>query len=265
MRLSTRWNTTDGAGIASYTKRILIPVLGNCTGLHAVNRHLNNSQPNSNNMKKISMSAASLWMMGALTSIVFMVSCKGKDYKDTDATTDSLQAKMAADSIARAEALKTDSLATANAPVVSTLPGTAKPNPAKKRGKGSIVYQIDKDYEARYNRIPIQINNDGIYSRAEVRPSYPGGEKALTKFIQENIIYPEGAIDEGVEGRVDVMFAVDENGRVYTPVVTGDRAGYGLDEEATRVVSKMPTWNPGQIKGKNVKSYYTLPITFRID
>lgn len=216
-------------------------------------------------MKQIKMSALSIWMMGALTSVVFMTSCKSKDYKDADATTDSLQAQMRADSIARQEAVKVDSLSNANTPVVSNLPGTAKPNPAKRRGKGSIIYQVDKDYETRYNRIPIQVNNEGIYSRAEVRPSFPGGEKALAKFIQDNIVYPENAIEEGVEGRVEVMFAVDENGRVYTPVVTGDRAGYGLDEEATRVVSKMPTWNPGQIKGRNVKSYYTLPITFQIN
>jgi protein TonB len=141
-------------------------------------------------MKKISKSTLSLWMMGALSSVVIMVSCKSKDYKDTDATADSLQAKIMADSAAAQEARKTEALANANTPVVSTLPGTAKPNPAKKRGKGSIIYQIDKDYEARYNRIPIQVNNEGIYSRAEIKPSYPGGDKALTKFIQENIVYP---------------------------------------------------------------------------
>lgn len=217
-------------------------------------------------MKKTTMSALSLCMVGAVTGMVLMVSCKGKDYKETDTTTDSLQAKMAADSVATANAVKVDSMATAKKPPVSTtLAGTAKPNPAKKRGKGSVVYTWGKDYETRYNALPIEMNNQGIYSRTEIKPSYPGGEKALAKFIQDNIVYPQAAIDEGVEGRVEVMFAVDENGKVYTPVVTGNRAGYGLDEEATRVVSKMPTWNPGQIKGKNVKSYYTLPITFQIN
>ena len=217
-------------------------------------------------MKKITTCALSLFLIGAVTGMVLMVSCKGKDYKETDATTDSLQAKMAADSAATVNAVKPDSIAiTQTPPVSTTLAGTAKPNPAKKRGKGSAVFTGGKDYETRYNARPIEMNNQGIYSRAEIKPSYPGGEKAMVKFIQDNIVYPQAAIDEGVEAKVEVMFAVDENGKVYTPVVTGDRAGYGLDEEATRVVSKMPTWNPGQIKGKNVKSYYTLPITFRIN
>lgn len=220
-------------------------------------------------MKKIKSGALSLLAMSAISGIVLMSSCKSKDYKDSDATTDSMQAQMTADSLARAQAASTavapSEAMSSTTPVTSSLPGKAKPNPAKRKGKASVIYQVDKDYETRYNRIPISVNNEGVYSRAEIRPSYPGGDKALAKFIRDNIVYPQNAIDEGVEGQVEVMFAVDENGRVYTPVVTGDRVGYGLDEEAARVVAKMPTWNPGQIKGKNVKSYYTLPITFRLD
>ncbi len=207
--------------------------------------------------------------MGAVTSVLLMVSCKSKDYKDTDATTDSMQAKMMADSAAKANAVITptpmDTVTATPPPVSKSLAGALKPNPAKKHGKGRVVFQTDKDYETRYSSMPIEMNNAGIYNRAEIKPTFPGGEAALAKFIQNNINYPEQALDEGVEGRVEVMFAVDENGKVYTPVVKGSRAGYGLDEEATRVVSKMPTWNPGQIKGKNVKSYYTLPITFQIN
>jgi protein TonB len=215
-------------------------------------------------MKKTSMRVLSLFMMGAVTSVLLMVSCKSKDDKDADATADSLQAKRIADSTAQAEAITADSLA-GRPSLSTTVAGSFKPNPAKKRGKASVYYQFDKDYDIRYSTIPIEMNTEGIYSRAEIKPSYPGGEKALAKFIQENIVYPETAIDEGVEGTVEVVFAVDENGRVYTPSIKGGKAGYGLDEEATRVVSKMPTWNPGQIKGRNVKSYYSLPISFVIN
>jgi protein TonB len=231
--------------------------------LHAARQILYNLIQN--NMKKTSMRVLSLFMMGAVTSVLLMVSCKGKDYKEeADATADSLRAVAMADSVAKAEAIKAEALA-ANPSVSTTVGGSFKPNPAKKRGKASVVYQLDKDYDIRYSTIPIEINSQGIYSRAEIKPTYPGGEKALARFIQDNINYPESAIDEGVEGTVEVVFAVDENGRVYTPYIKGSRAGYGLDEEATRVVSKMPTWNPGQIKGRNVKSYYSLPISFVIN
>lgn len=220
-------------------------------------------------MKTFNKSAISVWMMGAATGVLLIASCKGKDYKETDETPvatvslDSNQAKMRADSMANATT--TTVIDSPPPPLSTALAGRLKPNPAKKHRKGTVVYTTDRNWEDQYNKMTIQINNQGIYNRAEIRPSYPGGEQALAKFIRDNINYPEQAIDEGVEGTVEVQFAVDEHGKVYTPMVKGERAGYGLDEEAARVVAKMPTWNPGQIKGKNVKSYYTLPITFRLD
>jgi TonB family protein len=215
-------------------------------------------------MKRSNLNPLSLFMMGAVTCVIFTVSCKSKEYKDSDATTDSLQAKMMVDSAAKADSARVAAM-TADTSMATSMAGSLKPNPAKKRGKGKVIFLVDKDYDQRYSTMPIEMNTEGIYSRAEIRPTFPGGEAALAKFIQNNINYPQAAIDEGVEGRVEVIFAVDENGKVYTPVIKGKRAGYGLDEEATRVVSRMPTWNPGQIKGKNVKSYYTLPITFQIN
>lgn len=216
------------------------------------------------------MRTLSVWTMGAVTSVLLMTGCKSKDYKETDATSDSLQAKITADSIAALQSTVT----TVDTPgaVISMTPshteestvGIAKPNPKKKKGKGSAIYIANKNWEAQYNKLAMEMDKEGIYSRTEIKPSYPGGETALAKFIQGHIEYPDRALDEGVEGTVEVMFAVDENGKVYTPFVKGNRQGYGLDEEATKVVSQMPRWNPGQIKGKNVKSYYTLPISFQI-
>ncbi|HEX4851240.1 MAG TPA: hypothetical protein VFV08_10555 [Puia sp.] len=36
------------------------------------------------------------------------------------------------------------------------------------------------------------------------------------------------------------------------------------DEEAISVVSRMPDWKPGKVKGKSVKSRLELPITFQL-
>lgn len=208
-------------------------------------------------MKKFNNKVLSI-MIGLVMIVFVMISCKsGMDSKE--ATADSIQAKITADSImlVQEEAAKK----------TMVTEGTAKPNPAKKRGKGMIVFQTDleKEYEQQYANMTIEMDKEGIYNRTEIRPSYPGGQKALAKFIQDYIVYPEIAIDNGVEGDVGVIFAVDENGKVYTPMIKGDKVGYGLDEASLNVVSKMPRWNPGQIKGKNVKSYYTLPISFKIN
>lgn len=143
--------------------------------------------------------------------------------------------------------------------------GIAKPNPAKKGGKGKVVIVSNPPVVKSAINAPMIMDNDGYYDRVDILPSYPGGEKALANFVEKNITYPENAISDGVEGTVNVIFAVDENGKVYTPVTKGEALGYGLDEAAANVIMKMPKWNPGSIKGKNVKTRFTLPITFQIN
>ena len=162
-------------------------------------------------------------------------------------------------------AAKTDSLAAAEVAdktVVdnNTVIPIGKPNPAKKGGKGKIkpVVLVNSSGEK------MEMDSDGIYSAAESQPEYPGGEDALQKFIEKNIVYPQSAIDEGVEGTVRLSFAIDENGNVYKTQVIGDKMGYGLEEEAMKVMSKMPKWKPGKIKGKSVKTKLSLPISFEI-
>ncbi|MFC4231865.1 energy transducer TonB [Parasediminibacterium paludis] len=143
--------------------------------------------------------------------------------------------------------------------------GIAKPNPAKKGGKGKVIIESNAAVVKPLSNATKVMDNEGYYDRVDVLPSYPGGDKALAKFVEKNITYPQEAINDGVEGTVNVMFAVDENGTVYTPSTKGEALGYGLDEAAANVVRKMPRWNPGSIKGKNVKTRFTLPITFQIN
>ncbi len=107
-------------------------------------------------------------------------------------------------------------------------------------------------------------DKEGVYSRAEKMPEYPGGESALSKFVENNISYPQDAIDQNTEGTVNVSFVVDEKGKVINPLVTGKSAGHGLDEEAVKVVKQMPAWKPGIVKGKAVKTRLSLPVTFKL-
>jgi protein TonB len=135
-----------------------------------------------------------------------------------------------------------------------------RPNPAKKGHKGTVRMAVySPDAKAR-----IEADKNGVYNYAEVLPAFPGGEKVLERFVHDNIQYPQDALDNGVEGTVTVTFAVDEQGKIYSPGVKEEKLGYGLDEEAMNVVKKMPKWTPGRIKGKNVKTYYELPITFTL-
>lgn len=103
-----------------------------------------------------------------------------------------------------------------------------------------------------------------IFDRAEVMPSYPGGVPELMKFLQKNIRYPSLARENGLEGKVIVKFFVDTDGTVREPVVLKDGVGGGCGDEAIRVIKSMPKWTPGSQRGKSVKVYYTLPVTFKL-
>ncbi|MBS1783458.1 MAG: TonB family protein [Bacteroidetes bacterium] len=85
-----------------------------------------------------------------------------------------------------------------------------------------------------------------------------------SEFLAKNLRYPELAKENNIQGRVVTRFVVDENGDVSdVNVVKG--IGGGCDEEAVRVIKKMPKWKPGKQNGKPVKVYYTLPISFRLE
>jgi len=136
-----------------------------------------------------------------------------------------------------------------------------KHTPTKKGHKGEARITV---YSPRYTG-KMEEDKEGIYNYTEIKPMFPGGEAELAKFIKANIQYPQAAIDDGVEGTVMVTFAVNENGKVFSPKLKEEKVGYGLDEEALAAVRKMPKWTPGRIKGKNVKTYYDLPITFSLE
>ena len=141
----------------------------------------------------------------------------------------------------------------------STNKNTGATRTSTKRGRAT-VSAIAENKNAK-----VQADKSGVYEMSEVRPAYPGGQSALENYITNNIEYPQTAVDDNKEGTVNVQFTVDENGNVSNAKVLGNKLGDGLDEEAVKVISKMPKWTAGTVKGKNVKTRLTLPITFKIE
>ena len=88
-----------------------------------------------------------------------------------------------------------------------------------------------------------------------------GGAAAWAKFLQKNLRYPGEASEKGISGKVYVSFIVEKDGRLSSFVVERG-AGYGMDEEALRVLRKAPAWKPGRQNGQPVRVKYTLPLNF---
>ncbi len=98
----------------------------------------------------------------------------------------------------------------------------------------------------------------------ERRPEFPGGQKALMEYLKTNLVYPKTAQDSSIQGRVLVNFFVEKDGSI-TNVEVARSIHPALDEEAVRVVSMMPKWQPAMRKGDPIRSKYILPIFFKIN
>lgn len=99
---------------------------------------------------------------------------------------------------------------------------------------------------------------------AEVKPTFNGGDAdSFVKYIQDNVVYPQDAIDKGEQGRVVVNFVVDANGKVKNAKVVNGVSS-SIDAEALRVVENAPDWTPAKVGGKNVPVTYSVPVVFTI-
>lgn len=97
----------------------------------------------------------------------------------------------------------------------------------------------------------------------QVMPQPFGGEAAWAKFLQKNLHYPPPAIDAHAQGKVFLSFIIEKDGHI-TDVVVERGVGYGLDEEAVRVLKLAPAWKPGIQNGHPVRVKFTMPISFQL-
>ena len=100
------------------------------------------------------------------------------------------------------------------------------------------------------------------YDYVEQKPEFPGGRSSMIKFINSTREYPVEAYESGIEGRVTCAFIVNPNGKVsHINVLRGVESS--LNQEAIRIISKMPDWTPGKIDDQAVPTRVVCCIPFR--
>ena len=112
--------------------------------------------------------------------------------------------------------------------------------------------------------IEIESQTEASFLVVEQQPEYPGGMGAMRDFLSKSLNYPRSAASAGVSGKVFVSFVVNSDGSL-TDVQVLKGIGFGCDEEAVRVMQKMPRWKPGKQSGRAVRVKYNLPISFTLD
>jgi TonB family protein len=103
-----------------------------------------------------------------------------------------------------------------------------------------------------------------VFTFVEENPQFPGGEAGLIRFLQTNIVYPQNALEQKIQGKVLLRFVVNEDGSVSDVKVVRSVCP-DLDREAWRVVKLLPRFIPGKRNGQPVKVYFNLPIVFKLN
>ncbi len=87
----------------------------------------------------------------------------------------------------------------------------------------------------------------------------------IYKYLRNGFRYPQKALDNSIEGTVNVSFIIERDGSVTDVHATNDIGG-GCAAEAIRLVKKLPKFKPGQnAKGQPVRVLYNQPVRFQLE
>ncbi|WP_350285051.1 energy transducer TonB [uncultured Croceitalea sp.] len=135
---------------------------------------------------------------------------------------------------------------------------------------------VDQDTEVMepqsFDFIKEEVEPKVTWVTIEEAPVFPGCENAsdkracfsemMQKHIRKNFRYPQQAIDMGLQGKVYLQFTVKTDGSIGNLEMRGPHSI--LEQEAYRIITKLPKMEPGQQRGKAVKVPFSIPITFQL-
>ena len=103
------------------------------------------------------------------------------------------------------------------------------------------------------------------FQQVAQKPGFNGGDaNEFSKYVAQNVVYPESCRQSKIEGRVMLEFTVTETGEVGDIRILRS-VNSDLDREAVRVVAQSPIWTPGRDEnGKVVSVKYTFPVIFKL-
>lgn len=154
-----------------------------------------------------------------------------------------------------------------------------------------IIYLIVISVVITANALPVSIGECGTWLPESIAtsgdplfyPTYPGGEKALNKFIRKNLVYPEMLKQLEAEGECTMHFTVHEDGSIsdisatecrlthYNPAKMMNHSeeeaikkecARQMAKEGLRLIRKMKRWNPAIINDAPTEVHHSLKLTF---
>jgi protein TonB len=129
-----------------------------------------------------------------------------------------------------------------------------------------IAAPVDIDQGKQIVEVKKEDDENKIFDKVEIEASFPGGDSKWRQYLERNAngqVATDNGAPEGTYTTV-VQFVVDKEGNI-SDVRALTNHGYGMEEEAIRVIKKGPKWSPAIQNGRQVKAYRKQPITFRVE
>jgi TonB family protein len=127
-----------------------------------------------------------------------------------------------------------------------------------------LVLPVEDESKSEIQTETIKTDEEPL-TYVEEDAQYPGGTSALFKFISENLIYPEDAVENGIEGKVIVKFVVDIDGVAKDfEIERTSSGGQSFERAAIDVCKRLGKFKPAMQNGKPIKSYYSQAIVFQL-
>ena len=140
----------------------------------------------------------------------------------------------------------------------------------------TIIESTESDEEMVIEDIEVEDEFDDIevpFAVIEDVPIYPGCERVaksqritcfqdkINQHIKRNFRYPEIAQEMGIQGRVYVNFIIGKDGVISNVRMRGPDKN--LEQEAGRIIGRLPQMTPGKQRGRPVRVPFSNPITYR--
>jgi periplasmic protein TonB len=132
--------------------------------------------------------------------------------------------------------------------------------------KEQIVQAPVEDKGSTVAVVPQKEDDEGkIFTKVEVEAGFPGGDAAWRNYLQKNLNTEVPADNGAGEGTytVIVKFVVSKDGSLSQIECETD-PGFGVCQEAIRVIKRTKNWTPAIQNGRNVNAYRRQPITFLV-
>ncbi|MFD0764985.1 energy transducer TonB [Mucilaginibacter lutimaris] len=102
-----------------------------------------------------------------------------------------------------------------------------------------------------------------VYTKVDKEPEFVGGKSKFYQFLGKTTRYPANAREHNIQGKVELSFIVETDGKLSNIIITKSVAP-DIDAEALRVLSLSPNWSPGVKDGHPVRTRAQTPFNFAL-